>query len=226
MCVLCVLCVFSPSISTIFHWKSYLARYKPENVQICFWCFSCLFVFFLHSNFLNWFVFYVFLVFFLSSPPNFSCYVFSVFSFFLFQIAFSSIFSPCFFSPSKVSFLYTYSMMPFFVFSLFIFWQPFFLLILFLFLVFLWAILLFWLLNTFLVLSSKFCSLVSRRCFPLCRILFYYVMEQLFLIATRGIFTSFRIQPNQIEEISPSFLFLLFNGMTNPPAIAFYTKLH
>ena len=43
----------------------------------------------------------------------------------------------CFFSPSKVSFLYTYSMMPFFVFSLFIFCQPFFLLILFSFLVFL-----------------------------------------------------------------------------------------
>ena len=34
---------------------------------------------------------------FLPSPPNFSCYVFSVFSFFLFQIAFSSIFSPCVF---------------------------------------------------------------------------------------------------------------------------------
>ena len=40
-----------------------------------------------------------------------------------------------------------------------------------------------------------------------CRILFSYVIVQLFLIATRGIFTSFRIQPNQIVEISPSFLF-------------------
>ena len=205
-----------------------------------FGVFLCLFVFFSSFHFFNLVcVLCIFCVFFTKS-----CYVFSVFyvfSFLLLQIAFSSIFPLVFlwcflffpiinFFPllQKFHFCHTYSMCecPFLFFSLFIFCQPFFLLILFLFLVFLWAILLFWLLNTFLVLSSKFCSLVSRRCFPLCRILFYYVMEQLFLIATRGIFTSFRIQPNQIEEISPSFLFLLFNGMTNPPAIAFYTKLH
>ena len=52
-----------------------------------------------------------------------------------------------------------------------------------------------------------------------CRILFSYVIVQLFLIATRGIFTSFRIQPNQIVEISPSFLFLLFNRISIPPII-------
>ena len=58
-----------------------------------------------------------------------------------------------------------------------------------------------------LVLSLKFCSLVPRLCFPFCCILCCYQMEQLFLIATRCTFASFRIQPNQIVEMSSSFHF-------------------
>ena len=65
----------------------------------------------------------------------------------------------------------------------------------------------FWILSSFPVLFSKLCSLVLRLCFPLCCILFCYQMEQLFLIATRCTFASFRIQPNQIVEMSSSFHF-------------------
>ena len=65
----------------------------------------------------------------------------------------------------------------------------------------------FWILSSFPVLFSKLCSLVPRLCFPLCCILFCYQMEQLFLIATRCTFASFRIQPNQIVEMSSSFHF-------------------
>ena len=65
----------------------------------------------------------------------------------------------------------------------------------------------FWILSSFPVLFSKFSSFVPRLCFPLCCILFCYQMEQLFLIATRCTFASFRIQPNQIVEMSSSFHF-------------------
>ena len=89
--------VFFPLVYQQFSIKNHIWL-VIRNVQMCFWCFfMSLCVFFSSFQFLNWFVFYVF---FLPSPPNFSCYVFSVFyvfSFFLFQIAFSSIFSPCVF---------------------------------------------------------------------------------------------------------------------------------
>ena len=180
--------------------------------------------FFLHSIFLIWFVFYVFFVFFL--PSLAMCFLcFMCFLFFFFKLlsrpfsplcfcdVFCSSRSSIFFSSSKVSFLLHlfYVLMPFFV-----FFPVYFLPTLFF-------------VNFILVFSFSFhwqscCfdfSTLSSFCpqnFALsylvvvslfCRILFSYVIVQLFLIATRGIFTSFRIQPNQIVEISPSFLFLL-----------------
>ena len=158
------------------------------SLTMCFLCFMC-FLFFSIK---------------LLSRPFSSC----VFVMFLFFPTIN------FFSSSKVSFLLRlyYALLLFFVFfSMFIFWQ------------------LFFFINFILSFSfsfhgqsccfdfvtlSSFCPqkfalsyLVVVSLF--CRILFSYVIVQLFLIATRGIFTSFRIQPNQIVEISPSFLFLL-----------------
>ena len=108
-------------------------------VQMCFWCFlmsSC--VFFLHSNFLNWFVFYVFFVgFFTKSSKLLLLCVFFSSSSNCFLVHFPpSVFVMFFVLPhhrffsssSKVSFLLHlfYVLMPFFVFSLFIFCQTFF----------------------------------------------------------------------------------------------------
>ena len=76
--------VFSPLVYQQFFIKNHIWLVIRQRMSKCvFGVFYVSLCFFLHSNFLNWFVFYVFFVFFLPSPPNFSCYVFSVFSFLL-----------------------------------------------------------------------------------------------------------------------------------------------
>ena len=173
---------------------------------MCFMCFSCFFYQVLLTSLTMCFLCFMCFLFFsikLLSRPFSSC----VFVMFLFFPTIN------FFSSSKVSFLLRlyYALMPFFV-----FFPVYFLATLF----FINFILSFSFsfhgqscCFDFVTLSS-FCPqkfalsyLVVVSLF--CRILFSYVIVQLFLIATRGIFTSFRIQPNQIVEISPSFLFLL-----------------
>ena len=167
----------------------------------------CVFVFFCLKS--SWLflpcVFCVFVFFFLFKLL--SCYFCTFYFCHVFCFPWSSILS--FFIFFKLSFFWHlfYVLLPFLFYFLFSFSQPFFMLILFCFFFFWWIILLFWVLSSFPVLFSKLCSLVPRLCFPLCCILFCYQMEQLFLIATRCTFASFRIQPNQIVEMSSSFHF-------------------